>query len=68
LPLAWAVIAKHVPSFFEELAILTSMLGLALLAASVMWLVYLALEPYFRRRWPWWLSSSAETLQLEAAY
>jgi serine/threonine-protein kinase len=55
--LAWAVGAKHVLAFDEEVAVLTAMLGLALLWVGQMWLAYLALEPYVRRRWPGWVVS-----------
>jgi serine/threonine-protein kinase len=55
--LAWAVAAKHVPTFFEEGEILSAMLGLALFEAVQLWLAYLALEPYVRRRWPGWVVS-----------
>jgi hypothetical protein len=55
--LAWGVGAKHVLSFYEEVTVLTAMLGLALLWVGQMWVAYLALEPYVRRRWPWWVVS-----------
>ncbi len=44
--------AGHVPSGPEEFALfITSLAGSVLLAGSS-WLVYLALEPHVRRRWP----------------
>jgi serine/threonine-protein kinase len=53
----WMVGAKHVPLFFQEGEILSAMLGLALFEAGQLWLAYLALEPYVRRRWPGWVVS-----------
>jgi serine/threonine-protein kinase len=47
------LIADHVPSFREEAVWLMKALGFAGLWSSLCWLLYFALEPYVRRRWPW---------------
>jgi serine/threonine-protein kinase len=44
--------ADHVPSPGEELSILYESARLALFLSALIWLVYLALEPYVRRYWP----------------
>jgi serine/threonine-protein kinase len=49
--------ADHVPSFSVEIAWLMKACGFAALWAASTWLMYLALEPYVRRRWPWRLVS-----------
>ncbi len=52
--LSWLLLAHHSFSFGEEyFGLLVPMFGRALNAAGLMWLTYLALEPYVRRRWPW---------------
>jgi hypothetical protein len=48
---AWAGRAHHVASL-EEGGILSEAIKDALLVAGIVWLVYLALEPYVRRFWP----------------
>ncbi len=51
--LAWAVGADHTPVFVDEFYnFLLIANGQALLAGGVLWLFYLSLEPYARRRWP----------------
>jgi serine/threonine-protein kinase len=47
------LVADHVPSFREEAVWLMKALGFAGLWSSLCWLLYFALEPYVRRRWPW---------------
>jgi serine/threonine-protein kinase len=47
------LVADHVPSFREEAVWLMKAIGFAGLWASLCWLLYFALEPYVRRRWPW---------------
>ncbi|CAN5770527.1 hypothetical protein BH24ACI5_BH24ACI5_13430 [soil metagenome] len=49
--LAWLLRADHVPTI-EERLVLAQALKDALLQAAFIWLLYLALEPYVRRRWP----------------
>jgi serine/threonine-protein kinase len=49
----WALMAKHVPSFNDELAMLAAVLGRLLLEAATLCLIYLSVEPHVRRHWPW---------------
>jgi len=44
--------ADHVSAFVEEWNLLERGLAFAALAGIEVWLLYLALEPYVRRRWP----------------
>jgi len=44
--------ANHVPTLAGELAIVYKAAGGALIMAVVLWVIYIALEPYVRRRWP----------------
>jgi len=50
--LAWALTASHVADFNAERGLATRGMGLALLSAASLGLLYLALEPYVRRLWP----------------
>ncbi len=47
----WSLRAHHVPTV-TEFAYLVVATGRALFIACLVWLVYIALEPYVRRRWP----------------
>jgi serine/threonine-protein kinase len=49
--LVWVLEAHHVADR-QEMALMAREAGSALLFAGVMWLFYLALEPYVRRFWP----------------
>jgi hypothetical protein len=53
MQLAWTVLATHVPSFYDELSLFAGQLGKAVLSSALLWIWYLALEPYVRHRWPW---------------
>jgi len=44
--------ASHVTAFGEEIWILIRILALPAFWAMMIWLLYVALEPYARRRWP----------------
>jgi serine/threonine-protein kinase len=44
--------ADHVASFGQELWILIKVLAYPAFWAGLVWLLYMALEPYARRRWP----------------
>jgi serine/threonine-protein kinase len=44
--------ASHASSFADELWIMIRVLALPALWATLVWLLYVALEPYARRRWP----------------
>jgi hypothetical protein len=48
----WAIDAHHVPDTLEEMILAINGLGLAAVVAGLVWLTYLALEPYVRRNWP----------------
>jgi len=43
--------ASHTPTFHDFLLFLWG-ISFALLAAAIVWTLYMALEPYVRRRWP----------------
>ncbi|SPF46872.1 Serine/threonine protein kinase [Candidatus Sulfopaludibacter sp. SbA4] len=49
--LAWALVAGHVPGFWE---LYLAVLGLswALFVSAAVWMMYAAIEPYVRRHWP----------------
>ena len=49
---SWVIAAHHVPDVTSELNIFSRSYGPVLLSAGVLWLIYLALEPYVRRFWP----------------
>jgi hypothetical protein len=44
--------AHHVPTF-AEWSLLGRILQSSIFIAAFMWFVYMALEPFVRRRWPW---------------
>lgn len=48
---AWLLEAHHTASV-EELQLLFNRLGSALMRGALLWLLYMALEPTVRRRWP----------------
>ncbi len=48
----WLLTASHIPSFGPEVARLFDAIGRALFEAVVLWLTYLGLEPYIRRKSP----------------
>jgi serine/threonine-protein kinase len=50
--IVWVFTAKHVPSLPAEVPIFIGALGSSLWQAFMMYVVYIALEPYVRRRWP----------------
>jgi serine/threonine-protein kinase len=52
MTVAWLLSASHVPEWQNELDLFIRALGPALFFAGTMWLVYLAVEPYIRRRAP----------------
>jgi hypothetical protein len=49
--LFWIFGGSHVPAFWE-VGILVMGLGKAAYTAGLIWVLYLALEPFVRRRWP----------------
>jgi hypothetical protein len=52
LVLASALQAHHVTDLSAEVTILSATLAAALLHGALVWICYLALEPYVRRLWP----------------
>lgn len=50
--LSWLLLIDHVPHFWEEFHRLFVLIGKAMVAVAIMWMWYVALEPYVRRRWP----------------
>jgi len=48
---AWVLEADHIMILAEVLLVVMAIAS-ALFAAAVVWVLYLALEPYVRRRWP----------------
>ena len=50
--IVWVFTAKHVPSLLDEVSIFIGALGSSLWQAFLLYVVYIALEPYVRRRWP----------------
>jgi serine/threonine-protein kinase len=55
--LSAVLVADHVPSFRDEAVWLMKAVGYAGLWSGLCGLLYFALEPYVRRRWPWRLIS-----------
>jgi hypothetical protein len=49
---AWLTAAHHVPEVSGEFALFIEFLAEALLISCLLWLVYIAVEPSVRRRWP----------------
>jgi len=49
--IGWALFARHVAGV-SELPIFLAGAGFALFAAALGWILYIALEPILRRRWP----------------
>ncbi len=50
--LGWVLAAKHVPDSADELSMFTGMLGRVVFDGLLLWLAYLALEPWVRRTSP----------------
>jgi len=49
--LFWLLTASHVPTT-DELSLLGQGVRSSLFSAAIAWVLYIALEPYVRRRWP----------------
>ncbi len=49
---SWLLLIHHVADFWGEFHRLRVVAGKALVAVAIMWMWYIALEPYVRRRWP----------------
>ncbi len=50
--MAWVLQADHVADFVGEFSLFMRAAGNALFISSILWALYIALEPYVRRRWP----------------
>lgn len=48
----WLFQASHVSDLNQELYFFTTNMGAALFDAGIIWVLYIALEPFVRRRWP----------------
>jgi hypothetical protein len=59
--IVWLFEADHVASF-SEFGLLVIALSCGLFFASLFWVIYVALEPYIRRRWPGMLISWSRLL------
>ncbi len=60
--MVWLLMGSHVRSFGRELALLILSLGFTLLYSALVWLLYIALEPFVRRQHPHWLISWSRLL------
>jgi len=49
---AWALRADHVSDLGRELELLVRAISYSLFSSCIVWLLYVALEPYLRKRWP----------------
>jgi serine/threonine-protein kinase len=52
LLVSWLLAIDHVADIWNEFRRIVVLAGMALVLVAVVWLWYLALEPYARRRWP----------------
>ncbi|MCP4555112.1 MAG: hypothetical protein GY836_06790, partial [Herbaspirillum sp.] len=59
---SWALEATHVAEPSTEVTLISAALAVALLQAGLVWLFYLALEPWVRRLWPHTLVSWSRLL------
>ena len=50
--LSSVAMAHHVPTLGGEFGLLINLLAFNLMATCMLWLVYIAVEPFVRRRWP----------------
>ncbi len=60
---SWLLLINHVANFWAEFDRLFVLTGKAGIAVAVMWLWYIALEPYVRRHWPHALISWSRLLE-----
>ena len=51
LSIGWIMSEHHVPSFWE-VYLIAMFMGAVLLLVGLLWTLYIALEPFVRRRWP----------------
>ena len=50
--LSWLLRAHHVGDLYQEGYLLVRNLAFSLFLSCIVWLLYVSLEPYLRRRWP----------------
>ena len=50
--ISWTLTAHHTSSPNDEFALLVPYLGITLFVSTLLWLLYVGLEPYVRRHWP----------------
>ena len=50
--IGWIFGASHVPTLAGEIRLFIGQLARVFLSAGILWLFYIALEPYMRRHWP----------------
>jgi serine/threonine-protein kinase len=50
--LSWILTENHTTNLQDEWRMFVLSLGLSLFLAGILWVLYVALEPYVRRRWP----------------
>jgi serine/threonine-protein kinase len=60
--LDWLLSAHHVSDIAEEMLMLVRGLREAIFGGAIAWILYVALEPYFRRHWPQLIISSTRLL------
>jgi len=48
----WVLAAHHVPDVIQEASSLSRNFGSTLVSGALLWVTYIALEPYVRRLWP----------------
>jgi serine/threonine protein kinase len=59
------LLAHHVSKLDDEFTILVDQVAIALFLAGLIWIYYIALEPYVRRSWPEYLISWTRLLHWE---
>ena len=52
LTVSWIFAEHHVPTFWEIYLVVREFISSALFVCTTVWIIYIALEPYVRRRWP----------------
>jgi serine/threonine-protein kinase len=52
MTIGWVLTAGHSPNPTEEFQLFTMAMGVFLFFSLFLWVMYLAIEPYVRRRWP----------------
>lgn len=60
--LVWLFVVHHNALPERELNLLFINLAMAVFSSSFLWLLYIALEPFVRRRWPGWIISWSRLL------